>query len=208
MPYFVFAEPANLPYSRRRLRLAEGKMADSTMQWGRFRLVVMAARSSSSNHPVELTAKEKDVLELVASQFTNKEIARQLEISCRAVEERLKTARTKLQAADRRSAARLYKARIATCERTTCGSNTLASDNPVDTMVGREAEGQDRSALTSGHDLAPASQVATQTLLDAYDARFGWIGRVGAVIGLAALLGLLLVAGVAVAVVAQLMFEA
>jgi hypothetical protein len=150
----------------------------------------------------------------VAQQFTNKEIARALNISTRAVEERLRSARLKLRAPDRRAAARIFQALPQTCEESTGGTTTVDT-KPAPTQVALPADDPkhvkenktftEELQLTQGDPLNAPGRPDRLARLEAFDRRFGRIGRVFAILGLAALLAVLLVAGVTIAVVAQML---
>ena len=181
------------------------KQRDSTHQ----RFAHIPASVSHESNPIAvlegLSPKEKEALALVAQQFTNKEIARRLNISNRAVEERLKTARSKLGADDRRSAARRYSALIEDCEKTTGGPSTVDDQSEFDQQSASETAVE--ADFTAGvlEQSEPPPRAAGTTFFEGYDLRFGRIGRGYAVVGLAVLMGLLLIAGVAIAVVARLL---
>ena len=153
-----------------------------------------------SNGTSCLSQKETQALELVAAQFTTKEIARELGISPRAVEERLKSAREKLDAPDRRAAARILLERGEPCGITTGGPTTV--DKSGSSLPQKLRELPDTSVFTledsiplgfPGDDQAP-------TLLEAFDVRFGKPGRLAAIVLLAVTLGLLGAAAVSIAV--------
>lgn len=165
----------------------------------------MQLESTSTTLLDSLTPKEGEALGLAARQFTNKEIARRLDISSRAVEERLRSARSKLDAPDRRSAARRYLSLLETCERTTCGPSTV--DESISPTHPHSREATDDPGFRSGglEKLHSGDGSDRPTLLEAYDVRFGRIGRIYAVVGLSVMLGLLLIAGVAIAVVARML---
>lgn len=165
----------------------------------------MTNEPSFERSPVPLSAKEEHVLRFVAQQFTNKEIARELDISCRAVEERLRSAREKLGAPDRRSAARLFLALSQMCDRTTCGPDTVEFSTVPPEASRQETLKSQRFLLEDVGRGTFESGAAKPTFLEAYDGRFGRIGRLYAVVGLAALVGLLLIAGVAIAVTARML---
>ena len=181
------------------------KQRDSTHR----RFAHIPASVSPESNPIAvleaLSPKEKEALALVAQQFTNKEIARRLNISNRAVEERLKTARYKLGADDRRSAARRYSALIGHCDKTTGGPSTVDERSEFDQQSTLETAVEVDLTVGAFERSEPSPRTAGTTFLEGYDLKFGRIGRVYAVVGLAVLMGLLLIAGVAIAVVARLL---
>ena len=147
-----------------------------------------------------LSLKETRALELVAAQFTTKEIARELGISPRAVEERLKSAREKLDAPDRRAAARILLEQSDACGATTGGPTTVDWRRPSLPQSLRELP---ESSVFTLEDSAPQSFSDDQdapTFLEAFDVRFGKPGRLAAIVLLAVTLGLLGAAAVSIAV--------
>ena len=74
-----------------------------------------------------LSAKEREVLDQILLHKSLKVIAHDLGITLSAVDQRLKTARVKLDAADRNAAARTYSALLATCRESTCGFEDMAA---------------------------------------------------------------------------------
>ena len=160
----------------------------------------MSSTIDLANGRSSLSAKETRALELVAAQFNTKEIARQLGISPRAVEERLKSAREKLDAPDRRAAARILLEQGGACGITTGGPTTVDEHHGSLSQGLRELPETsvftlEDSALQSfsGDDSAP-------TFLEAFDVRFGKPGRLAAIVLLAVTLGLLGAAAVSIAV--------
>lgn len=147
-----------------------------------------------------LSEKEARALELVAAQFTTKEIARELGISPRAVEERLKSARDKLDAPDRRAAARIYLDQREDCGETTGWPPTV--DSSARGLPHGLRELPDASIFTledSAARIFPGDDPAP-TFLEAFDVRFGKPGRLAAIVLLAVFLGLLGAAAVSIAV--------
>lgn len=68
-----------------------------------------------------LSPKERELLDHVLQHKSLKVIAHDLGVTVSAVDQRLKSARRKLGAADRNDAARLYSAALASCRESTCG---------------------------------------------------------------------------------------
>jgi DNA-binding CsgD family transcriptional regulator len=145
-----------------------------------------------------LSEKETRALELVAAQLTTKEIARELGITPRAVEERLRSARGKLDAPDRRAAARLL------LQREPCGETTGRSATVATYPFGSPKnlrELPDTSIFTLEDSVSSDFFGADgpPTFLEAFDIRFGKPGRVAAIVLLAMVLGLLGAAAVSIA---------
>lgn len=146
-----------------------------------------------------LSEKEARALELVADQFTTKEIARELGITPRAVEERLRSAREKMNAPDRRSAARLFLQSRETCGITTGGSSTVGNRDRFGSQSLRDLPD---SALFTLEDSSGIffDKATGPTFLEAFDVRFGKPGRLVAIVLLAAALALVGAAAVSIAV--------
>jgi predicted ATPase/DNA-binding CsgD family transcriptional regulator len=95
-----------------------------------------------------VTAREREVLSLVAEHLTNSQIADQLSVSVRTVETHVSSLLRKLQVSDRRSLARQadrVDARPA--------PDRARWPSPVSTFVGREAERQALLAVVGSHRL-------------------------------------------------------
>ena len=144
-----------------------------------------------------LTDKQCAVLDLVLLHRTNKEIARTLEISPSAVEQRLASAKAKLGAASRFDAALAYQALRETCGDSTgeseqVGLLTLGCHSPL-----RELE----EPILEFHDAISfdgrrrEDRATTLEFLEAVSAPSGVWARLGLILGFA--LVLVLVASVA-----------
>jgi DNA-binding CsgD family transcriptional regulator len=68
-----------------------------------------------------LSPKEREVLDQILLHKSLKVIAHDLGITLSAVDQRLKSARGKLEAVDRNDAARIYSRLLASCRESTCG---------------------------------------------------------------------------------------
>ncbi|MEQ1495058.1 MAG: sigma factor-like helix-turn-helix DNA-binding protein [Novosphingobium sp.] len=74
-----------------------------------------------------LSAKEREVLDQILLHKSLKVIAHDLGITLSAVDQRLKSARFKLDASDRNEAARAYSGLLATCRDSTCGFEAIGA---------------------------------------------------------------------------------
>lgn len=152
-----------------------------------------------------LSEKEARALELVAAQLTTKEIARELEITPRAVEERLRSAREKLDAPDRRAAARLFLQGGKSCGETTGMPATVEIGDIQAPRSFRDLPDTSIFTLQDSVSRNFAGAEDAPTFLEAFDVRFGMPGRVAAIVLLAAVLGLLGLAAVSIAVTLERM---
>lgn len=147
----------------------------------------------------KLSAKEREVLDQILLHKSLKVIANDLSISISAVDQRLKSARGKLGAADRNSAARAYSALLAACRNSTCGFEAVASS--LDRQLSGAPE-PSRSRFT----LADSAMIEVPGLGDdqdlgsfseILDEKFGKLWRVAAIPVFAVALAMLALALIA-----------
>lgn len=86
-----------------------------------------ALDSESAARLGRLSAKEREVLDRILLHKPLKVIAHELGITLSAVDQRLKSARAKLAAADRNEAARTYSALLTACRESTCGFEDMGT---------------------------------------------------------------------------------
>ncbi len=99
-----------------------------------------------------LTAKQRQVLDLLIEHKTSKEIARQLGISPHTVDQRIQFAKEKLGAASRNEAAAAYRNLVALSGRVTCRRIPYRTRRPRRRRSCRDAGGSAPGAYTSGVD--------------------------------------------------------
>ena len=148
-----------------------------------------------------LSAKEREVLDHILEHKPLKVIAHDLGITLSAVDQRLKAARVKLDAADRNEAARTYSALLATCRKSTCGIEAVgAASEPLVVPTPEPAPRSSFQFQDSATFIVPApwdggsSQGAVPEVLDA---KFGRLWRMAAIPVFAILLAILALALVA-----------
>lgn len=151
----------------------------------------------------QLTEKERAVLDLVLQHKPTKQIARELGVAPNTVDMRLRSAREKLGAPDRNSAARAYTNLLTTCGKTTCGSPVMEVPDflPITEATDRE-EAASFVLQDAGWIDRPApwdTMVELPTGLEALSDRLGGWARIALVIGLAALLAMTVLATFAIA---------
>jgi DNA-binding CsgD family transcriptional regulator len=147
-----------------------------------------------------LTDKQVEVLDLLVHHHTTKQIARELDIAPNTVDQRLKAVRDKWGTRDRNETARLYALFLEACGKHPCGFQVIDQPDRIDQLHFRDLP---RSSV---FELADARALEhwygadrSWSGLETFDARFGKLGRVGAIIGLAAVIAVTVVAALAMA---------
>lgn len=150
-----------------------------------------------------LSAKEREVLDQLLLHKPLKIIAHDLGITLSAVDQRLKSARVKLGAADRNAAARAYAALLATCRESTCGFAAVGTDLPPPVSQTPEPLSQSTFVLRdSGTIIVPPSLYGAgprETVSEILDERFGRLWRIVAIPVLAVVIAMLALALMAMA---------
>lgn len=148
-----------------------------------------------------LSAKEREVLDHILEHKPLKVIAHDLGITLSAVDQRLKAARVKLNAADRNEAARAYAALLATCRKSTCGFEAVgAAAEPFVVPTPEPAPRSSFQFRDSATVIVPAPWDGSEpkgAVPEVLDEKFGRLWRVAAIPVFAAivvLIGLALVA--------------
>jgi DNA-binding CsgD family transcriptional regulator len=148
-----------------------------------------------------LSAKDREVLDLLARHYTTKEIARELQLNPNTVDKRLAGIRTKLGTADRYETARRYLELMVgggnSSPQFPCLDSFTNSEQQLVSDLPKSAEFRLSDVLTferhwKTEPLAPAG-------LEALDKRFGKVWRVAAIPVLALFVAMVLLCGLAVA---------
>ncbi|HEY6814623.1 MAG TPA: helix-turn-helix transcriptional regulator [Croceibacterium sp.] len=148
-----------------------------------------------------LTAKQREVLDLLIEHKTSKEIARELGISPHTVDQRIQFAKEKLGAGSRSEVALLYRRLIEICGQLTYENSGIAvapvpAESGAGTQVGtfsslkrweRAYSGQPRETETD-YPVVP----------ELFDGRYGTLIRLGAIIAIAVFLVILVLGGLAI----------
>ena len=147
-----------------------------------------------------LTAKQREVLDLLIEHKTSKEIARELGISPHTVDQRIQFAKEKLGASSRSEVALLYRRLIEICGQLTYEDSRIAAS----------AEGVDNGSGTQAGPLSalrrrertypdqPRETVADYPVVpELFDGRYGTLVRLGAIIAIAVFLLMLVLGGLA-----------
>lgn len=155
-----------------------------------------------------LTAKQVEVLDLLVAHRTTKEISRELGIAPNTVDQRIAAVRDKWGTTNRKDTARRYAEIRELCGKPICGFSYL--------------DPEDQSAATEGHDLPVNPHFVLSDAhpmdfpmggfggwyedkpeplagLEAFDRKFGRLGRIAAILVLALLMAMTLATVLAVA---------
>lgn len=174
-------------------------------QSSEFRTIDPAVEVLSS-----LTAKQREVLDLVLRHQSSKEIARALHISPHTVEQRILAARQKLGVSSRGELARVYSQLRYVCEETAYDFSYVVDPadpihpTPRDQSVDPVFMLSDTTSIKM--ELPWHLQPEPQSGLEAIDDRFGVFGRVLIIPALAVLIALLALAMTAIAMILPAVF--
>ena len=157
-------------------------------------------RQEAENILSQLTDAQVEVYDRVLLRMTSKEIARELGIAPNTVDQRVKSAWSKLDAIDRDSAARRYALLKNICGQTTYGQ-------PVIDFHGKDHEPLDQELpdgpvffVEDASNFRSHFVEAHPTALEALDAKFGPLGRVVAILSAAVALAVIALVVTAIAV--------
>jgi DNA-binding CsgD family transcriptional regulator len=147
-----------------------------------------------------LTAKQREVLDLLLQHKTSKEIARILQISPHTVDQRIQFAKDKLGAQSRSEVAMLYRRLIAICEQSTYEDSGIAvpAGAPHEVLARQVASpGTEQGTRTQSTPPADA-ELDYAVVQELFDGRYGTLARLGAIVAIAVLLVIIVVGGVAI----------
>lgn len=147
-----------------------------------------------------LTAKQREVLDLLIEHKTSKEIARELGISPHTVDQRIQFAKEKLGASSRSEVALLYRRLVEICGQLTYENSGIAvppevAENDSGTQAGP------LSALRRRERTYPGQPRETErdypVVPELFEGRYGTLIRLGAIVAIAMFLVLLVLGGLA-----------
>jgi len=147
----------------------------------------------------ELTAKQRQVMDLLIQHQTSKEIARRLSISPHTVDQRIQFAKEKLGAATRSEAAVAYRRLVETYGQMTYDESGIADpDEPVDEGGGPQGP-LPVSSLRQRFRSRPlhGPEADFQVVPELFDGRYGTLIRLGAIFAIALFLVMLVLGGLA-----------
>ncbi len=148
-----------------------------------------------------LTAKQREVMDLLIEHKTSKEIARLLEISPHTVDQRIQFAKEKLGAASRNEAAAVYRRLVEICGQLTYENSRIAEvvripNTGFGTQAGPLPTTKRREWTQPGQPLETESDYPVVPEL--FEGRYGTLMRLGAIIAIAVFLVILVLGGLAI----------
>ncbi len=148
-----------------------------------------------------LTAKQREVLDLLIEHKTSKEIARTLGISPHTVDQRIQFAKEKLGAVSRSEAALTYRRLTETYGQSTYEDSGIALSGPLpESGVGTQAGPPPELRLRGRSQ--PGQPLVTETdypvVPELFEGRYGTLIRLGAIAALAVCLVILVLGGLAI----------
>jgi len=148
-----------------------------------------------------LTAKQREVLDLLIEHKTSKEIARELGISPHTVDQRIQFAKEKLGAGSRSEVALLYRRLIEICGQLTYEDSRIAL-SPEQAESGPGTQAGPLSALRrrerTWSDQPRETEADYPVVPELFEGRYGTLIRLGAIIAIAVFLVILVLGGLAI----------
>jgi len=148
----------------------------------------------------ELTAKQREVMDLLIQHKTSKEIARRLSISPHTVDQRIQFAKEKLGAATRSEAAVAYRRLVETYGQMTYDESGIADPDEASDLAGGPQGPLPVSSLRQRFRSRPlhVPEADFQVGPELFDGRFGTLIRLGAILAIAVSLVLVVLGGLAI----------
>ena len=161
----------------------------------------------------ELTAKQREVLDLLIQHKTSKEISRLLGISPYTVDQRINLARAKLNLANRNEVAHVYRQLVSTYQQPVYDPSYIArspfsadsrqrDDTEVDTpsavlqlASAAQAIAPGYGTITASVSGGPTTTVYYHVLPEMFDGPYGTVLRLGYMVGIALFLMLVALGG-------------
>ena len=148
-----------------------------------------------------LTAKQREVLDLLIEHKTSKEIARELGISPHTVDQRIQFAKEKLGAGSRSEVALLYRRLVEICGQLTYENSGIAAvpemaDSQPGTQAGPLSALRRRERTWS--DQPRETEADYPVVPELFEGRYGTLIRLGAIIAIAVFLVILVLGGLAI----------
>ena len=151
----------------------------------------------------ELTAKQREVMDLLIEHKTSKEIGRLLDISPHTVDQRIRLARERLGARSRGEAAAVYRRLVETYGQMTYENSYLADVTTADdTGAGTQGPLRECSHPERAPSAQPGTGAEVKVVPELFEGRYGTLMRLGAIVAIAVFF-VILVLGV-LAILSQL----
>ena len=147
-----------------------------------------------------LTAKQREVLDLLLEHKTSKEIARRLDISPYTVDQRINFAKDKLGARTRGEVAVAYRQLVESCGQSAYGNSGIGEP----AIVGDGSDGAQFPLPESAPpepvspDGVPKPEADFSVVPELFDGRYGTLVRLGAIFLIAVMLVLVILGGLAI----------
>lgn len=147
-----------------------------------------------------LTAKQREVLDLLIQHKTSKEIARRLSISPHTVDQRIQFAKEKLGATTRSEAAVTYRRLVETYGQVTYDESGIAEVGAPADQAGGPQGPLPVSSLRQRFRSRPSHgpEADFQVVPELFDGRHGTLVRLGTIISIAVLLVIVVLGGLAI----------
>ena len=147
-----------------------------------------------------LTAKQREVLDLLLEHKTSKEIARDLEISPYTVDQRINFAKDKLGARTRGEVAMAYRQLVEACGRTAYKNSGINNSRVVPETVGGAQvplpePAPPEPAFTGG---VSEPEADFRVVPELFDGRYGTLVRLGAIFAIAVCMVIVILGGLAI----------
>lgn len=148
-----------------------------------------------------LTAKQREVLDLLVQHKTSKEIARELGISPHTVDQRIQFAKSKLGAATRGELAQEYRRLCAICEAMTYENSRIAPQPEhveISPLDGGESNAPNPAPADAISETGPGGEEEVRVVPEMFEGPFGNLMRIGAILMMALAIVFLALGGMAV----------
>lgn len=167
----------------------------------------MENAGNRANALADLTAKQREVLDLLVKHKTSKEIARILDISPFTVDQRIAAARQKFDAETRNELARSYMKVLGASEASGLYQQSVyqfsqveSSTKPANKVGGLAAEADDPATPqgSSDHNVRHLPVVDYRVVPESFEGRYGAVWRIAAIVAITLALLIAILVGFAI----------